>query len=149
MEFRTVLTLNQTNVQNGAWNNPKCCMLTVAHRKVLHHKNFTHLCQEEIELQMNGILTLVTWNHRSHPLDHTEDRTWKQQDKLCIGRGMHTSKPAHSSTSVFSHISPGIPTPSSGARNDLVRFLLINAYLRCNKTRGCTEGNMRHLKQWN
>lgn len=42
------------------------------------------------------------------------------------------SKPAHSSTRVFSHIS--IPTPSLGARNDLGSFLLINACLHCNKT---------------
>ena len=70
----------------------------------------------------------------------------RQRDKLHISRGMHTSKPAHSSTSVLSHISPGIPAPSSGARNDLGLFLLINAYLCCSKMRGCRGGNMRHLK---
>lgn len=70
----------------------------------------------------------------------------RQRDKLHISTGMHTSKPAHSSTSVLSHISPGIPAPSLGARNDLGLFLLINAYLGCSKMRGCRGGNMRHLK---
>lgn len=53
---------------------------------------------------------------------------------------MHTSKHAHSSRSVLSHISPGIPTPSSGARDDLGIFLLIDAYLHCGNERECGGG---------
>lgn len=37
---------------------------------------------------------------------------------------------------MFSRISCGIPTFSLGARDDLDRFPLINAYLHCNKAKG-------------
>lgn len=66
------------------------------------------------------------------------------------GERVHICRDMHASASVCSAISAlAFQAPSLGARNDLVSFPLTNAPLCCNKTRGCTEGNMRHLKQRN
>lgn len=65
-----------------------------------------------------------------------------------MSRDMHTSKPARQGTNVFSRISCGIPTFSLGAKDDLDRFPLINAYLHCNKVRGRKYEVPGAVKRW-
>lgn len=74
--------------------------------------------------------------------DHTPEAELESGgDRVHICRGMHQSVCSAISALAFQ-------ASSLGARDDLVSFPLMNAPLCCNKTRGCTEGNMRHLKQW-